>query len=72
MSTPKLTIRNSRETERVAIFAVHNSAFGEEQGLAIVQLVNDLLDDETAAPMLSLVAELRGELVGHVLFTSVT
>ncbi len=47
------------------------SAFGQKQGQEIVELVNDLLDDETAKPLLSLVAEVDEKLVGHILFTAV-
>lgn len=46
------------------------SAFGQQQGQEIVELVNDLLEDETAKPLLSLVAEKDGKLVGHILFTT--
>ena len=46
------------------------SAFGQRQGQEIVELVNDLLEDETAKPLLSLVAEKNGKLVGHILFTT--
>lgn len=45
------------------------SAFGGRQGREIVELVNGLLDDETAKPLLSLVAETDVRLVGHILFT---
>jgi len=46
------------------------SAFGEEQGQAIVGLVCGLLGDETARPLLSLVAEMEGRIIGHILFSS--
>ena len=46
------------------------SAFGQRQGQEIVELVNSMLEDETAKPLLSLVAEKDGELVGHILFTT--
>ena len=35
-----------------------------------MELVNALLEDETAKPLLSLVAEKSGKLVGHILFTT--
>ena len=66
-----MKIKTSNESDRIAIDGIHRSAFGEEQGEEIVALVNDLLRDETARPLLSLVAELQGELVGHILFTKV-
>ncbi len=46
------------------------SAFGQRQGQEIVELVNGMLEDETAKPLLSLVAEKDGKLVGHILFTT--
>jgi predicted N-acetyltransferase YhbS len=64
-----LKIRRSAESDRIAIRSIHASAFGPEQGQEIVELVNGLLDDETAKPLLSLVAETDGRLVGHILFT---
>jgi len=66
----KLKIRESTESDRSAIDAIHMNAFGQPQGQEIVDLVNDLLKDETAKPLLSLVAEKDGKLVGHILFTT--
>jgi predicted N-acetyltransferase YhbS len=65
-----LKIRRSTESDRSAITAIHLSAFGQEQGQEIVELVKGLLGDVTAKPLLSLVVETEGKLVGHVLFTS--
>jgi len=64
-----LQIRRSTESDRTAIRDIHASAFGEEQGEEIIELVNGLLEDSTAEPLLSLVAETGGRLVGHILFT---
>lgn len=64
-----LKIRRSTESDRFAISGIHASAFGQEQGQEIVELVNGLLDDDTAKPLLSLVAETDGRLVAHILFT---
>jgi len=66
-----MKIRLATDADRIAIDGIHRSAFGQEQGEEIVELVNDLLEDETAKPLLSLVAELDGKLVGHILFTMV-
>ncbi|MGI9318541.1 MAG: GNAT family N-acetyltransferase [bacterium] len=65
-----MKIRLSKESDRTAIDGIHMSAFGQQEGLEIVELVNDLLEDETAKPLLSLVAEKDGKLVGHILFTT--
>ena len=67
-----MRIRRSVESDRAAISHVHARAFGPAQGQEIVDLVNELLNDATAGPMLSLVAETDGKLVGHILFTAAT
>ncbi len=67
---PIVKIRRSGEADRAAIEVVHRSAFGD-QGEEIVELVNDLFEDETARPLLSLVAETDAGLAGHILFTRV-
>jgi len=64
-----MKIRRSTESDRIDISGIHTSAFGQEQGQEIVELVNALLDDDTAKPLLSLVAETDGRLAGHILFT---
>lgn len=66
-----MQIRRSKESERAAISAIASSALEGEQGQEIAHLVDGLLDDATAAPLLSLVAEVDGRLVGHILFTAV-
>jgi predicted N-acetyltransferase YhbS len=64
-----MKIRKSSADDRKAIDAIHLSAFGPGEGPEIVELVNDLLIDETAKPLLSLVAEEKDKLAGHSLFT---
>lgn len=65
-------IRPSIDSDLAAICDVHRRAFGQEEGQEIVDLVCGLLADETAQPILSLVAETEQGVVGHVLFTRVT
>jgi len=48
------------------------SAFGLSEGLEIVQLIGDLLADQSAQPLLSLVATANQRVVGHVLFRTPT
>jgi predicted N-acetyltransferase YhbS len=62
-------IRRSTDSDRAAIRIINMSAFGKAQGQEIVELVNGLLGDETAKPLLSLVAEINKKIVGHILFT---
>lgn len=65
-----MKIRPATESDRIAINEIHFSAFGQEEGPEIVELVNALVDDATAEPLLSLVAEKNGKLLGHILFTA--
>lgn len=67
-----MVIRESTEQDRAKITSVHDSAFGKIKGKEILVLVNGLLDDKTAEPMLSLVAEENGKIIGHILFTKVS
>lgn len=69
--TVSLKIRKASEPDRKEILAIHSLAFGEEKGPEIARLVDDLLDDETAKPILSLVAVENNRLIGHILFTKV-
>jgi predicted N-acetyltransferase YhbS len=64
-----MVIRHATDGERSGVLDVHLRAFGPVQGREIVGLVDRLFDDETAEPLLSLVVEEEGRLVGHVLFT---
>lgn len=65
-----LQVRKAFEADRQAIFAVAVAAFGELQGKEIAELINDLLADPTAQPILSLVVTADDDVVGHILFTS--
>jgi putative acetyltransferase len=72
MSTNKeisLKIRVAIESDRSEILDIHKQAFGNEKGPVIAKLVDDLLDDETAKPILSLVAVDDTKTVGHILYT---
>jgi predicted N-acetyltransferase YhbS len=53
----------------MAISEVVIAAFGGNQGREIDELVSALLAEETASPVISLVAESDGLLIGHILFT---
>ena len=64
----KLNIRTHHPSEMEAVFDIHKQAFGN---IKEPQLVADLFLDPTAQPLISLVAELEEELVGHILLTTV-
>jgi predicted N-acetyltransferase YhbS len=67
--THPLEIRTASPLELDEILGVHRAAFGVAEGPEIVELVRNLLVDDTASPHLSLVAIDKGDPVGHVLFT---
>lgn len=63
-------VRMARDSDREGIRRVITSAFGAEEGDGISGLVEGLLEDESAAPILSLVAADDDDVLGHVLFTN--
>ena len=67
-----MIIRMTNESDRNEILNIHKQAFGNEKGPVIAKLVDDLLDDETAKPILSLVAVDDNKIVGHILYTKAT
>ncbi len=67
-----MKIRESLENDKDFIRKVHRNAFTQSEGETVSQLAIDLLDDKTALPILSLVAEQDNEIVGSVIFSSVS
>lgn len=72
MNTDAIQVRPARNDDRDRILAVHLDAFGNDEGPVIVTLLEEMLNDPTAEPIHSFVAESENKIVGHVLFTSVT
>ena len=66
-----MKIRKSTESERTEIEKVHVQAFGKDKGPVIAELVRELFDDQSAFPLLSLVAVDNEQIVGHILYTKV-
>lgn len=66
-----MLVRESLPQERSTIARLHSSAFGTAEGPIVAGLVEDMLDDETAQPLLSLVALEEDRLKGHILFSRV-
>jgi predicted N-acetyltransferase YhbS len=66
-----MIVRLAAPTELTTICTLHRDAFGIAEGDAIAALVDHLAHDPTATPSTSLVAEIDGTIVGHVLFTAV-
>lgn len=66
-----IDIRVETAADAPAIAALAMAAFGTAEGPEIVGLLADLRADPTARPLLSLLAEFDGRVVGHVLFSRV-
>ena len=66
-----MKIRESVEDDKKSIRKIHLNAFDQSEGETVSQLAIDLLEDKTALPILSLVAEQDKEIIGNVIFSSV-
>lgn len=62
-----MRIRESVKAELSALLDIHAQAFGNRKE---PELVQNLLDDPTAQPLISLVAEENAAPLGHILFTA--
>ncbi|MEX0329782.1 MAG: GNAT family N-acetyltransferase [Puniceicoccaceae bacterium] len=71
-----MNIRRSKALDRDQVYNVHHQAFaaayGGAHGVRNAQLAVDLLEDPTAMPVLSLVAEEDGKIIGNIIFTKVS
>jgi predicted N-acetyltransferase YhbS len=65
-----LQVRKALESDANRIADVVFAAFGEAHGDEITDLISGLLTDPSAQPLLSLVATVNGDIVGHILFTT--
>lgn len=63
-------VREAVDTDLDQILAVEEEAFGKDEGPEIAELIKALLSDPTAIPLLSVVAEEGGRVIGHILFSS--
>ena len=61
-----LTIRPAVEADLSDVLRVHRAAFGQDDE---ADLALELLSDPTAQPVVSLLAEVEGRVVGHILLT---
>jgi putative acetyltransferase len=62
-------VRGETSSDRSAVREVQRAAFGGEHGEVVANLVDDLRELVARGEGLSLVAEERGEIVGHAMFT---
>ena len=61
-----MQIREAKDTDLNDVLFVEREAFNENDE---ADLVKDILDDPNAEPLLSLIAVVEGQAVGHVLFS---
>ena len=66
-----MKIRESRESDKNSIKKIYQDAFEQPEGETVSQLAIDLLEDKTAQPILSLVAEQDNKIIGNIIFSSV-
>ena len=69
-----IKIRQALSSDTPGICNIHQQSFGTSQGKEIADLVTQLLADQTAYPLKSLVAEVtetKQQVLGHILFTNV-
>ena len=63
-----IDIRNTIDTDLDDILHINRVAFGQDEE---ADLVVDLLEDDSARPLVSLLALNDGKAVGHILFTNI-
>jgi len=61
-----MIVRTARSEDTEAVLGVERTAFGSTEEAALVE---GLLADPSATPIINLVAEEDGEVIGHALFT---
>ena len=66
-----MNIRIATTHDGDAIRQLYLSAFTEEENEVVATLAVELLDENSALPILSLVAEMEGAVVGHVAFSPI-
>ena len=64
-------IRDATNQDRDEIRDVHLQAFSKEESRLIAELADSLLNEESYPATVTLVAEIGGEVVGHVAFSPV-
>ena len=62
-------IREANESDLSDVLHVERQAFGADKGPEIVELIDELLRDPSAMPLLSLIAVDDDQVIGHILFT---
>jgi len=70
-SIEAVKMRELVESDKQSIRSVLLDAFDQSERETVTQLAIDLLEDKTALPVLSLVAEQDNEIIGNIIFSSV-
>lgn len=66
MTNQQVNVRPEQAADCAAVFAVNQRAFGQPDEAELIEALR-----QCASPLVSLVAELDGEIVGHILFSPV-
>jgi putative acetyltransferase len=64
-----LKIKRATESDLNDVLDIETQAFGKDEGPKIAALVDGLLSDPSAMPLLSLLAVINDQAIGHILFT---
>ena len=67
MTDQQVTVRPEQAADHTAVFELTQAAFGQADEAELVEALR-----KSASPLVSLVAEVEGEIVGHILFSPVT
>lgn len=67
MTNQQVNVRPEQAADCAAVFAVNQRAFGQPDEAELIEALR-----ASASPLVSLVAELDGEIVGHILFSPVS
>jgi len=67
-----INVRRSTSLDQADIQSIHWAAFAEGEREIVSKLAVNLLSEEAIPPIISLVAETAGAVVGHVAFSPVT
>lgn len=67
-----MQIRPSTSADFDAIHALHLAAFDESEAETVANLACDILTDESAEPLISLVADENQSIIGHIVFSAMS
>jgi len=65
-----MEIREAHDSDLTEVLNINRQAFGPDEGPVIVGLIQDILSDPTAKPLLSLIAVEEDQILGHIVFSA--